>query len=300
MAIAPTLTACIALETRYRRALRPSARKRPKASASIPGAGIGGWISAVPAVLAGVALARWHAFAVLPVLVVALDRARAAVTSRRGIRLTMGMRCVAVLWAGQPWLLARGDALHLLCDVNALVFAGPLRGLSAKQQHAHACLDGLAPAVELRDTAHDLVAARVRNGHRLLRPGGVLAQHRHDLPIGPDRGDGEADHQRGDDQQHDQELSEQDGAGDLGERMQPVRRLRISDNHRAPPSAPARARSRRAAAAAARRAFSPRPCPGSPRRPRPRRRACRRCAPPDSRRRLSPSWRPRAPRWRWS
>src|SRR5690348_7223601 len=195
MAMAPTLTACIALETRYRRALRPSARKRPRASASIPGERIGARVVAIVAVMAGMAVRACVAHGALNVVVVGLDGARAAVAGRRGVRLAVGMRRIAVLRAGQPWLLARGDALHLLRDVNALVLMGMPYDLLAEQQHPHARLDGLAPPVELRDAAHDLVAAGLRDGHRLLRPGGVLAQHRHDMPVGPDGRDGEAHHQ---------------------------------------------------------------------------------------------------------
>src|SRR5690348_8229544 len=217
MAIAPTLTACTALATRYRRALRPSARKRPKAptstSASIPseriGAGVVAVVPVVPvvpvAVVARVAQARPRI-----VVVIALDGASAAIAGRRGVRLAMGMGGVAILRAGQPWLLAGRDALHLLRDVDTLVLMGMSGGLLAEQQYAHACLDGLAPPVELRDAAHDLVTAGLRDGHRLLRPGSVLAQHRHDVPVDPHRREGEAGHQRGDDQQHDQQLGEED------------------------------------------------------------------------------------------
>src|SRR5579859_6494152 len=125
MLMAPTLTACITLEMRYRRALRPSARKRPKASASIPGKRIGASVLAVVAVVTvGACLAQGS----LNIVVVGLEGAGAAVAGRRGVRLALGVRRVAVLRAGQPWLLARGDALHLLRDMNALVLVGAPRG----------------------------------------------------------------------------------------------------------------------------------------------------------------------------
>src|SRR5690348_3728137 len=137
MAMAPTLTACIALETRYRRALRPSARKRPRASASIPGERIGARVVAIVAVMAGMAVRACVAHGALNVVVVGLDGARAAVAGRRGVRLAVGMRRIAVLRAGQPWLLARGDALHLLRDVNALVLMRSEEHTSELQSPVH-------------------------------------------------------------------------------------------------------------------------------------------------------------------